>query len=219
MTTFEVAYDAPYLHPLSPHRSQGLHQGMWQQVDKRFSQSIGKTFFSVHRKNVFIIKTFWLAFSLFPGMGFIHKNTCDVRAVEFARAFRVTATTIEPISFKVRILRLLQHVEGPLSQSIYVHILACCLRFHAKRFLLFQGSSSQVKLLPRRPFPADASSMETHRFSRRVVQWFTKVRKMWTRGFHIKEKQTTWFPEILRPRGFRFVTFCSSKKTYKLLKT
>ena len=35
------------------------------------------------------------------GLAFLHKNVCDVRAVEFARAFRLTNTTIEPVAFSV----------------------------------------------------------------------------------------------------------------------
>ena len=38
---------------------------------------------------------------LHVGMSFLPKNILDVKNVEFARAFRLTNTTIEPISFTV----------------------------------------------------------------------------------------------------------------------
>ena len=34
-------------------------------------------------------------------ISFLHKNACNVRDVEFARAYRITNTTIEPVSFSV----------------------------------------------------------------------------------------------------------------------
>ena len=39
--------------------------------------------------------------NLHQGFAFLHKNVCDVRQVEFARAFRLTGSGIEPISFTV----------------------------------------------------------------------------------------------------------------------
>lgn len=39
--------------------------------------------------------------SLHQGLSFLDKNCCDVTTVEFARAFRLTNTTIEPLSFTV----------------------------------------------------------------------------------------------------------------------
>ncbi|XP_039279273.1 coronin-7 isoform X2 [Nilaparvata lugens] len=39
--------------------------------------------------------------SLHQGLSFLDKSCCDVTAVEFARAFRLTNTTIEPLSFTV----------------------------------------------------------------------------------------------------------------------
>jgi coronin-7 len=38
---------------------------------------------------------------LTQGLAFLPKNVCNVRDVEFARSFRLTNTTIEPISFTV----------------------------------------------------------------------------------------------------------------------
>lgn len=38
---------------------------------------------------------------LHQGFAFLQKNVCNVREVEFARAYRLTNTTIEPISFTV----------------------------------------------------------------------------------------------------------------------
>ena len=38
---------------------------------------------------------------LHQGFSFLPKNVCDVRQVEFARAFRLCNTTIEPITFTV----------------------------------------------------------------------------------------------------------------------
>ena len=38
---------------------------------------------------------------LHQGLAFVHKNVCNVRDVEFARAFRLTNTTIEPVAFSV----------------------------------------------------------------------------------------------------------------------
>ena len=38
---------------------------------------------------------------LHQGLALMPKCTCDVRKVEFARAWRLTQTTIEPISFTV----------------------------------------------------------------------------------------------------------------------
>ena len=35
------------------------------------------------------------------GFSFLHKNVCNVRDVEFARAYRITNNTIEPVSFSV----------------------------------------------------------------------------------------------------------------------
>ena len=41
------------------------------------------------------------AAGLHQAMSFLHKNVCNVRDVEFARAYRITNTTIEPVSFSV----------------------------------------------------------------------------------------------------------------------
>jgi hypothetical protein len=57
----QVLNEAPYLYPLSPHRSSTPHHG----------------------------------FTLLP------KRVVDVKAVEFARALRLTDSTIEPINFVV----------------------------------------------------------------------------------------------------------------------
>ena len=38
---------------------------------------------------------------LHQGLAFLQKNICDVRSVEFARAFRILDSTIEPVSFTV----------------------------------------------------------------------------------------------------------------------
>ncbi len=38
---------------------------------------------------------------LHQGLAFLHKNVVDVKAVEFARAYRLTDTTIEPVAFSV----------------------------------------------------------------------------------------------------------------------
>ncbi len=39
--------------------------------------------------------------SLHQGLAFLQKNVCDVRAVEFARAYRLTDNSIEPVAFSV----------------------------------------------------------------------------------------------------------------------
>lgn len=39
--------------------------------------------------------------SLHQGLSFISKNHCDVANVEFAKAYRLTNTTVEPLSFTV----------------------------------------------------------------------------------------------------------------------
>ena len=41
------------------------------------------------------------AAGLHQAISFLHKNVCNVRDVEFARAYRITNTTIEPVSFSV----------------------------------------------------------------------------------------------------------------------
>ena len=41
------------------------------------------------------------ASGLHQGLAFLPKNVCSVREVEFARAYRITETTIEPIAFTV----------------------------------------------------------------------------------------------------------------------
>ena len=38
---------------------------------------------------------------LHQGLAFLPKNICDVKAVEFARAFRILDNSIEPVSFTV----------------------------------------------------------------------------------------------------------------------
>lgn len=39
--------------------------------------------------------------SLHQGLSFLTKNHCDVSSVEFSKAYRLTNTTIEPLSFTV----------------------------------------------------------------------------------------------------------------------
>lgn len=39
--------------------------------------------------------------SLHQGLSFLSKNYCDVSAVEFAKALRLTNNTVEPLSFTV----------------------------------------------------------------------------------------------------------------------
>jgi len=39
--------------------------------------------------------------SLHQGLSFLTKNHCDVASVEFSKAYRLTNTTIEPLSFTV----------------------------------------------------------------------------------------------------------------------
>lgn len=39
--------------------------------------------------------------SLHQGLSFLTKNHCDVASVEFCKAYRLTNTTIEPLSFTV----------------------------------------------------------------------------------------------------------------------
>ena len=41
------------------------------------------------------------AAGLHQAISFLHKNVCNVRDVEFARAYRITNNTIEPVSFSV----------------------------------------------------------------------------------------------------------------------
>ncbi|CAH1716526.1 unnamed protein product [Chironomus riparius] len=59
--TYEVTEEAPYLCPLSHHRSPSIHQGL----------------------------------------SFLPKNQCDVASVEFAKCYRLTNNSIEPLSFTV----------------------------------------------------------------------------------------------------------------------
>lgn len=51
--------------------------------------------------------------SLHQGLSFLTKNHCDVASVEFSKAYRLTNTTIEPLSFtvpriKVKLFKTLQ---------------------------------------------------------------------------------------------------------------
>ena len=44
--------------------------------------------------------------SLHQGLSFLSKNQCDVKIVEFARCYRLTNNSIEPISFTVPRLKV-----------------------------------------------------------------------------------------------------------------
>ena len=43
----------------------------------------------------------YIRICLLQGLAFLPKNVCSVRDVEFAKAYRLTDTSIEPISFTV----------------------------------------------------------------------------------------------------------------------
>lgn len=66
---YEVTEEAPYLCPLSHHRSSTIHQGL----------------------------------------SFLPKNQVDVPIVEFAKCYRLTNNSIEPLSFTVP--RLKVHIK------------------------------------------------------------------------------------------------------------
>lgn len=44
--------------------------------------------------------------SLHQGLSFLPKNQCDVRSVEFAKCYRLTSNSIEPLSFTVPRLKV-----------------------------------------------------------------------------------------------------------------
>lgn len=48
--------------------------------------------------------------SLHQGLSFLHKNQCDVRNVEFAKCYRLTNNSIEPLSFSVPRLKVGRHL-------------------------------------------------------------------------------------------------------------
>lgn len=58
------------------------------------------------------------------GLSFLTKNRCDISAVEFAKAYRLTNNTIEPLSFTVPRIKV-------LPSKLF------CFLFHTQRILCF----------------------------------------------------------------------------------
>lgn len=59
--------------------------------------------------------------NLHQGLSFLTKNHCDVTAVEFAKALRLTNNTIEPLSFTVpRIKVLFANVPHHIASINYI---------------------------------------------------------------------------------------------------
>lgn len=52
--------------------------------------------------------------TLHQGLSFLTKNHCDVTAVEFAKALRLTNNTVEPLSFTVPRIKVLSIAYCPL---------------------------------------------------------------------------------------------------------
>lgn len=61
--------------------------------------------------------------SLHQGLSFLTKNHCDVASVEFSKAYRLTNTTIEPLSFTVpRIKVRISYFMGLGMLFCYSHV-------------------------------------------------------------------------------------------------
>ena len=81
MIDIQVGLDHPHLHPLSPYNAPGLTQGYgW-----------------INNKSAMNVREVCITFILITCLQIYSID----RQVEFARAYRLTMTSIEPVSFSV----------------------------------------------------------------------------------------------------------------------
>ncbi len=59
--------------------------------------------------------------TLHQSLSFLPKCQCDVKNVEFAKAFRLTDTSIEPLSFKVPRVKVMTNLKGPSFMNLIIH--------------------------------------------------------------------------------------------------